>query len=78
MHLKARSSVDPNHCKEAEDKEKDVRPVPPNKGTEFAVGIDIKMDEIEDMKMKANVTGEYLNKIALKKFTFVVLHGVSS
>lgn len=70
LSLKARSSVDPNHCGEAEDKEKDVRPVPPNKGAEFAVGIDIKMDEMEDMKMKANVTGEFLNKVALKKVYF--------
>lgn len=62
MYLKAR-------CKEAADKEKDVCPAPTNKGAEFAVGIDIKMDEIEEMEMKANVSGEHLNMAALTKFT---------
>ncbi|XP_020604657.1 uncharacterized protein LOC110043535 [Orbicella faveolata] len=42
-------------CKEAADKEKDVHPVSTNEDAEFPVGIDIKMDGIEDLKMKATV-----------------------
>lgn len=79
-YLKNHWSVVPNHCKEAVDTEKDVPgPVPSsNKGAESAVtpsiGIDVKMtDENEDMKMKANVTGEWLNIYASKKtFTFAL------
>ncbi|KAL9971590.1 hypothetical protein ACROYT_G017770 [Oculina patagonica] len=62
-HLKNHWLIDPNHCKEAVDNEKDVPgQVPSNKnGTESCVttsiGIDVKMaDETEDKTMKANVT----------------------
>ena len=67
LYPKNHWSIDPNHCKEALGREKDEPgPVPSsNKATESGVtasiGIDVKMaDELEDIKMKANVTGEWL------------------
>lgn len=66
LHLKSHWPIDPSHCKETVEREKVVPdPVPNgNKNTEStaraSVGNDLKMeDEMEDRKMKTNVTGEW-------------------
>ena len=56
LYLKAR-------CTEAADKEKDVHPVSTKKDSGVSVGIDIKMDGIEDLKMKTNGAGKHLNMV---------------
>lgn len=44
-------------------KEKDVYLVFINKDMEFFVGIDIKMDGKDDMKMKENFVGKYISMV---------------
>lgn len=56
LYLKAR-------CKEAVDKEKDVHSVTTKTDAELHVGIDDKIDENEDVKMKATVAGKKKKQI---------------